>query len=871
MYKYKISVIMPVYNSALYIKEAIESVIAQTVGIEHIQLIIVNDGSTDNSAEIAKAYAEKYPSIILVNKENGGVSSARNEALKHIEGKYTAFLDPDDKISPTTYAQAYEFFENNYDKTSVVSFPIYFFGSTQGEHPLNEKFKSGARVISLRETGDFQLHITSSLIKSEIAKDMHFKPLATSEDAEALLRVLIDFPYLGLVPGARYEYRKHTVSLITNAPDKKEWYTPHLDEYFYSVADYAVKKYGEIPSFVQNAIMYDLSWKMAHAKRPEGLSDEELCEFFERFYEIISRLDGSVIRNAPNLSESQKHHLLIAKNKNSEAIDPSEYVYKLEFIDTSSAETTISCRTLVPAGAGEIDRGVIFVNGEKIYSSPPKKERKSAFLGKEIVTSYILEFKIPHASLGEHATVYFGFEREEKLTLCNTLTFGKHFPLADYSSAFTGQGNYIITHEQNALIFEKSTKKKLKKCHHVFEKELWRSNAFAERKAVLARILARIYKKLHKKPLWIISDRLSSAGDNGEAFFEHLNKIKFKQSDYRFAIRRGSDYNRLKKQGKVVNRASLKYKILHLCADFIISSQGEDFVTDPFDYYGKPYKDILNQKKFIFLQHGVIKDDLSAWLNRYNKNIAGFVTSARAEAQSIINNEKYHYTKERVWQTGLPRFDKLENDSEKIITVCPTWRRYLTGRIDPSTGKWRNGEDIQGSEYVQFWTSLLKDERLLSALENHGYKILFVPHPNMPEICNFIDTSPLILIERNPNYTEIYKKSALMLTDYSSAVFDFAYLGKPIIYAQFDSDKFFSGAHTYSKGYFDYGKNGFGKVVLTLDGAVESVIQCIENGCKSEKAYLDRVNEFFTYRDRNNSARVLEKILELGAKNDNSK
>ncbi len=871
MYKYKISVIMPVYNSALYIKEAIESIITQTIGIDKIQLIIVNDGSTDNSAEIAKAYTEKYPSITLINKENGGVSSARNEALKHIEGKYTAFLDPDDKISATTYASAYEFFENNYDKTSVVSFPIYFFGATQGEHPLNEKFKPGTRVISLRETGDFQLHITSSLIKSEVAKNMHFKPLATSEDAEALLRILIDTPYLGVVPSARYDYRKHSISLITDAPIKKEWYTPHLDGYFSSIIDYAVKKYDKIPSFIQNAIMYDLSWKMAHAERPEGLDDAELCEFFEKFYEIISTLDSSVIKDTPYLSEPQKQHLLIAKNKNSEAVDPGEYVYNLEFIDTLGDETTIFCRVLVPTGAKEIDDGVIFVNGEKIYSSSPKMEQKSVFLGKEIVASYILEFKIPHALVSERATVYFGFEREEKSTLCDTLAFGKHFPLADYSSAFVSQGKYIITHEQNALVFEKSTKKKLKKCQRVFEKELWKSNAFAERKAVIARLFARIYKKFHKKPLWLISDRLSSAGDNGEAFFEHLNKIKLKEANYYFAIRRGSDYNRLKKQGRVVNRASLRYKILHLCADFIISSQGEDFVTDPFDYYGKPYKDILNQKKFIFLQHGVIKDDLSAWLNKYNKNIIGFVTSARAEAESIIANEKYHYTEECVWQTGLPRFDKLENDSEKIITICPTWRRYLTGRIDISTGKWQNSEDSKNSEYVHFWTSLLKNERLLSVLEGHGYKILFVPHPNMPEICDFIDTSPLILIERKPNYTEIYKKSALMLTDYSSAVFDFAYLGKPIIYAQFDRDKFFSGAHTYSKGYFDYYKNGFGKVVLDLDGAVESVIQCIENGCKSEKIYLDRVNEFFTYRDKNNCARVLEKILELGAKNDNSK
>ena len=149
-YKYKISVIMPVYNSDLYLSEAIESVINQTIGKESIQLIIVNDGSTDNSAEIIKKYQKAHPkTLTYIEKENGGVSSARNEALKHIQGKYVAFLDPDDTVSLNTYKDAFDFFEQCYDKTSVVSFPIYFFGATEGAHPLNSKFEGEKRVANL--------------------------------------------------------------------------------------------------------------------------------------------------------------------------------------------------------------------------------------------------------------------------------------------------------------------------------------------------------------------------------------------------------------------------------------------------------------------------------------------------------------------------------------------------------------------------------------------------------------------------------------------------------------------------------------------------------------------------------------------------
>ena len=201
----------------------------------------------------------------------------------------------------------------------------------------------------------------------------------------------------------------------------------------------------------------------------------------------------------------------------------------------------------------------------------------------------------------------------------------------------------------------------------------------------------------------------------------------------------------------------------------------------------------------------------------------------------------------------------------------PTWRRYLVEGIDIETGKWRPKGNLRNSEYVHFWSSLLTNERLLTALKKYDYKLNFVPHPNMRCEGLFIDTSDRVSIINDANYSKIYSDSDMVITDYSSAVFDLAYLDKPIIYAQFDKEKFFSGAHTYQRGYFDYERDGFGKVTFTLDETVDAVIQCIENGCKNPEEYQKRVNEFFVYRDKNNCRRALEKILELGDKNDNSK
>ena len=96
--KYKFSVIIPIYNAGQYLDDAINSVISQTIGFSNIELILVNDGSTDNSEDICMKYKEKYSNIIYVKQKNKGVSSARNKGLSLATGQYVNFLDADDLV-----------------------------------------------------------------------------------------------------------------------------------------------------------------------------------------------------------------------------------------------------------------------------------------------------------------------------------------------------------------------------------------------------------------------------------------------------------------------------------------------------------------------------------------------------------------------------------------------------------------------------------------------------------------------------------------------------------------------------------------------------------------------------------------------------
>ena len=85
---------------------------------------------------------------------------------------------------------------------------------------------------------------------------------------------------------------------------------------------------------------------------------------------------------------------------------------------------------------------------------------------------------------------------------------------------------------------------------------------------------------------------------------------------------------------------------------------------------------------------------------------------------------------------------------------------------------------------------------------------------------------------------------------------------KPVIYTQFDRDEFFT-QHTYTQGYFSYEDDGFGPVCYNYDDTVNEIIKMIENDCKMEEKYIQRVENFYEYHDRNNCKRVYEEILKL--------
>jgi glycosyltransferase involved in cell wall biosynthesis len=142
----KISIIIPVYNVEPYIRKCLDSVISQTYA--NIEILLINDGSTDCSGKICDEYAEKDSRIRVFHKENGGVSSAKNTGLKNMTGECVGFVDPDDWIEPDMYEVLHNALKSENVPVSIAS---YFKDTFSKSKPVKNKKRIPAGAISTQD------------------------------------------------------------------------------------------------------------------------------------------------------------------------------------------------------------------------------------------------------------------------------------------------------------------------------------------------------------------------------------------------------------------------------------------------------------------------------------------------------------------------------------------------------------------------------------------------------------------------------------------------------------------------------------------------------------------------------------------------
>lgn len=382
---------------------------------------------------------------------------------------------------------------------------------------------------------------------------------------------------------------------------------------------------------------------------------------------------------------------------------------------------------------------------------------------------------------------------------------------------------------------------------------------------ILAACPCGLVLRLFRRDLWIVSEMEHTARDNGYWFFKYMREQHPDRSVY-YPIRFDSpDYPKVAALGNVIRHGSFRHHVYTWAAQADISARTgrglpAQFMCRQFQMMG------LYPCKEIFLQHGVTMST-PPFLLRERNHIDLFLATTEREAEQIHTG--LHYDREQIVLTGMPRYDQLGEftvDPRQIL-VMPTWRQWLF----PPFGKTAAdiADEVRGSRYVKTYCDLLSNERLNRFLEEHDLTVLFFPHNQMqPFLSAFTGENPRIRIAATETFDvqTALKESAYLITDYSSILFDFAYMKKPACYFQFDYAEF--RERHYSEGYFDYREDGFGAVVETADELVDELIRAFETGFVMSLGYERRVDATFRYRDSGNCRRVYETITAFLEKGD---
>ncbi len=368
-----------------------------------------------------------------------------------------------------------------------------------------------------------------------------------------------------------------------------------------------------------------------------------------------------------------------------------------------------------------------------------------------------------------------------------------------------------------------------------------------------------ILGKLLLKDIWLISERPHEARDNGFYLFEYINREKNKKNVYYIIEKDCIDYNKVKKLGSIIHYKSLKHYLFYLMAKIHISAHIDGGMPNRRVCNFLERKRILKNKK-VFLQHGITKD-LIEFAFYKNARIDLFVCAAKSEYEFVRRN--FGYPSENVKLLGFCRFDKLSNCVKKNqILIMPTWRSWLAKNNFDSIETAR--KYFYQSEYYKKYLELLNNRYLHQILEENNIDLIFYPHSDMQDFVDLFQVNfDKVIIGNASEYDvqTLLKESAVLITDYSSVAFDFAYMNKPIFYYQFDYEMFREKQHR--PGYYEYSKDAFGSIHKNIETLIYDLERKVKDDFIIDQEYQEKINNFFTLKDKENCERNYLEIKKI--------
>lgn len=857
----RIAAVIATYNVAPYLPDFLDSLAAQAGGIQRIQLVFVNDGSSDDSEQVIRRWVEQQDlNATVISQPNAGVAAARNAGLDAVDADWVTFCDPDDILSEDYFTQVTKFLDIYQDESvSVVCTHLMPFDERTGErtdtHPLRHKFQKGSRVINLHVEPTVHVSAGNTFLRTSVISelglrfDTRIRP--NFEDGHFIARYLLgsETHRLGVVASAKYYYRTrgNGSSATQTSFLMPEKYTTLLRHGFLALLREASER-GSVPRWLENTVLYDLFWYFKNELAIRSLTAAAPKDVFDEFHdlmrEILELIGDDAIRTFDVMGVEFAVKETLLKGYKPEPLRP-DYV-RLNVVDESRQEVHLTYWFSGPEPSEHII--VDDVEVAPLYGTVQEYQ----FYGRTLLKRRHIWIPRGLRSIIHLDGLQVSVVRGDQWGHAESLTYKQLNP------TIIGQRRRHKAELDPAQSLLRYFRSKAGKTLLAWRRSLDKKKLSSEWTAIRFHSPA---VRQRFRDAWVFMDRNTDANDNAEHLYRHAREHHPEINAWFVLERKSEDWDRLKAEGfRLVAYGSTEWRLLILHAAHLASSHADAYVVSPLDgrRYGQP------RFKYSFLQHGITQYDLSRWLNI--KPISLLVTGTRAEQQSIVQSSPWAFSDREAVLTGFPRHDALlrkraataESDRDAIV-IMPTWRQNIVGAALRGSNERLRNERFMESEYAQTYLRLLHDDRLAAVARETGRRIIFMPHPNMrPYLADFaLPEHVEVLSYREADVQQVLASASTVLTDYSSIAFEAAVVDVPLVYLQFDAHEFFNGMHIGRRGYFEYERDGFGPVTHNVDAAVDAIVYIASNGFRVAPAYAARARIAFPVRDGQNCERTI--------------
>ncbi len=875
-FEYQASVIVPVYNVEKYLSICLDSLVNQTIDKSKMEVLVINDGSPDNSWDICLEYSQKYDFIKIFSKENEGLSATRNFGIKHAKGKYLFFLDSDDYFTPETVKSVTDFFDTVYDEVDMVTYnevryngdvilkPHFRFEmlEKQGVYDLEEyPYLTQTRVnVCVKNFGDDNILFNTT-------------PGFKLEDQEYCNRVLMPKMKMGYCPDGTYMYNKGNETSIMQVYFHAFYLFETSMEYFEALfANFE----DRVPPYFQAMFVNDINWRLtADILYPYHYEGEKFEKAMRRIIDLINRVDCSTFINHPNIDiyracywikkkENAKIEFSCTDESVSLIIDGEE-AYSQPYLTVIGHKPRVEGDTFKLTGF--IKSPIFNFLSEDDYAvyAVEKGERKKLDLFTSVHSNYKAKIETNH-----FPAFHYSCDLKENGKICFEVDIKGHkYPTRYWFMPYSGvslkmmrtmnRGKYMIKNRRKYLSVKPATQAAID-----FSALKNTLRFLIHPRTALLRLKSINYRKKHR--IWLYYDFYTVEKDNG--YYQFANDLKHDDGVERYYVLT-HEYEDLDKvftpeqKKHLVKAGSKEHRLLFICAERIFTAYYGLAPINPFEtaLMKYQYEDLLRFRT-IYLQHGVLHASLRLNNSEERSQAEEIVVSSPFEVKNYMEN--YAYSRENLITTGMARYDHIDKNHQpkNRILFAPSWRKYLTTEIKASNWE-ANVEKIEQSDYYKNFFAFLSDKQLHRKLEESKVYLDIKLHPIIANLTELfpIDCEYINMVGGNVDVAD-YKA---FVTDFSSFVFDFAYLNRPIMYFVPDYPQFKSGMNHYRDLDLPFDE-AFGHMFTDAHEAAVCLCDIIDRNFVPEDIYAERMSNFYFNFDGNCAENLYQFVVEQDKK-----